>query len=51
MASDMTTERKLLSKPQIRGFFRADFGADSAVIVRPSQLGRGSTYAIKKPGK
>lgn len=51
MAYDMTTERKLPSKPQIRGFFRADFGADSTVIVRPSQLGRGSTYAIKKPGK
>lgn len=51
MAYDMTTERKLPSKPQIRGFFGADFGADSTVIVRPTRLGRGSTYAIKKPGK
>lgn len=51
MAYDMTIERKLPSKPQIRGFFGADFGADSAVIVRPTQLGRGSTYAIKRPGK
>ncbi|WP_116970654.1 hypothetical protein [Blastomonas sp. UPD001] len=51
MAYDMTTERKLPSKPQIRGFFGADFGTDSAVIVRPTQLGRGNTYAIKKPGK
>jgi len=51
MAYDMTTERKLPSKPQIRGFFGADFGADSVVIVRPTQLGRGSTYVIKKPGK
>lgn len=51
MAYDTTMERKLPSKPQIRGFFSSDFGPESAVIVRPSKLGPKSTYAIKKPGK
>lgn len=51
MAYDMTMERKLPSKPQIRGFFSSDFRPDSVVIVRPSQLGPKSTYIIKKPGK
>jgi hypothetical protein len=51
MGFDSTMERKLPSKPQIRGFFSSDFRPDSAVIVRPSKLGPKSTYAIKKPGK
>ena len=51
VAYDMMTERKLPSKPQIRGFFSSDFRPDSVVIVRPSQLGPKSTYIIKKPGK
>lgn len=51
MAYDTTIERKLPSKPQIRGFFSSDFRPDSVVIVRPRQLGPKSTYIIKKPGK
>jgi len=51
MAYDTTMERKLPSKPQIRGFFSSDFRPDSVVIVRPSKLGPKSTYVIKKPGK
>lgn len=51
MAFDSTMERKLPSKPQIQGFFSSDFRPDSAVIVRPTQLGPKSTYAIKRPGK
>lgn len=51
MAYDTTMERKLPSKPQIRGFFSSDFRPDSVVIVRPRQLGPKSTYVIKKPGK
>ena len=51
MAYDITLERKLPSKPQIRGFFASDFRPDSVAIVRPRELDPKATYAIKKPGK
>lgn len=50
IAFDVTLERKLQSRPQIQGFFRSDFRPHSVLIVRPRQLGRGSTYAIKSRG-
>lgn len=51
VAFDMTLERKTLATPQIRNFFASDFQPDVVVIVRPSQLGPGSTYAIPRPRK
>lgn len=51
IAYDFTIARKLPSTPQVRGFFQSDFRPDAVIIVRPSQLGSGSTYGIKKPGR
>lgn len=51
IAYDSTMARKLPSTPQIRGFFRSDFQPDAVVILRPTRLGSGSSYVIKKPGK
>jgi len=34
---------------QVRGFFNADFKPSAVVIIRPSQLGPGSTYLITRP--
>lgn len=50
VAFDATITRKTLSTPQIRGFFNSDFRPSSVVIVRPTQLGAGSTYIITRPG-
>lgn len=51
IAYDSTMARKLPSTPQIRGFFRSDFQPDAVVILRPTRLGSGSSYVIKKPRK
>jgi hypothetical protein len=51
MAFDMTLERKTPATPQIRSFFASDFQPDAVIIVRPSQLGPVSTYAIPRPRK
>jgi hypothetical protein len=48
LAIDVTLTRKTLSTAQVRGFFNADFKPDATVIVRPSQLGSGSTYIITR---
>jgi len=45
---DWTLTPKALSNPQIRGFFNADSQPSIVVIVRPSQLGPNSTYAIPR---
>lgn len=50
VAFDVTLTRKTPSSPQIRGFFAADFRPGTVVIVRPSQLGASSTYAITRSG-
>ena len=50
IALDMTLARKTLASKQIQGFFNADFKPAAVVIVRPSQLGAGSTYVITRPG-
>ena len=34
---------------QIRGFFAADSKPTYVIIIRPSQLGAESTYAIPRP--
>jgi len=47
----VTLSRKTMTTPQVRGFFNSDFKPDAVVIVRPSQLGPNSTYAISKPGR
>ena len=49
IAYDVTLTRKTLATPQVRGFFSTDFQPDAVVIVRPTQLGSGSTYVIKRP--
>ncbi|MDP5281147.1 hypothetical protein Q9Q95_19640 [Sphingomonas sp. DG1-23] len=49
VAFDMTLHQKTLGTPQIRNFFGSDFQPDVIIIVRPTQLGRGSTYAITRP--
>jgi hypothetical protein len=46
---DWTLTLKMPSTPQIRGFFGADSRPLAVVIVRPSQLGRNSTYLIRRP--
>lgn len=46
---DWTLIFKTISTPQIRGFFQADSEPDAVVIIRPSQLGRNSTYLIRRP--
>ncbi len=50
IAFDVSLTRKTLATPQVRGFFEADFRPDAVVIIRPSQLGSGSTYRINHPG-
>lgn len=49
IAFDVTLTRKTLATQQIRGFFNSDFRPDAVVIVRPSQLGAASSYAIIRP--
>jgi hypothetical protein len=43
---DVSLTAKQPSKPQIRGFFDADFKPVGVVIVRPNQLGNNSSYVI-----
>lgn len=51
VAFDVTISRKTLATPQVRGFFNSDFEPDVVLIVRPTQLGPNSTYAISRPRK
>ncbi|MET0241463.1 MAG: hypothetical protein ABW184_16345 [Sphingobium sp.] len=51
IAFDVTLTQKTLKTAQVRGFFEADFRPKTVIIVRPTQLGLGNTYAITKPGK
>ena len=51
VAFDITLAPKRLSTRQIRQFFNSDFRPSAVVIVRPRQLGSGSTYVITRPGK
>jgi hypothetical protein len=46
---DWTLTLKTISTPQIRGFFGANSRPWAVVIIRPSQLGRNSTYLIPRP--
>ena len=46
---DWTLVPKTISTPQIRGFFRADSQPCAVVIIRPSELGRDTTYLIPRP--
>lgn len=49
IALDVTLSAKTAKTAQVRGFFDADFKPDLTVIIRPSQLGKGSTYVITRP--
>jgi hypothetical protein len=51
VAFDMTLQQKVPATPQIKNFFGSDFKPDAVIIVRPSQFGPGSTYAIPRPRK
>ena len=46
---DWTLSAKTIESPQIRGFFRTDSSVRAVIIVRPSGLGRDSTYLIPRP--
>jgi hypothetical protein len=46
---DWTLVLKTIRTQQIRGFFRADSQPRAVVIIRPSQLGRDTTYLIPRP--
>lgn len=48
---DWTLSLKTILSQQIRGFFAADSRPIGVVIVRPSQLGRNSTYLIPRPAE
>ncbi|KTT75397.1 hypothetical protein NS334_03605 [Sphingomonas endophytica] len=48
IAYDVTLSRKTMKNPQIRGFFNADFRPDHVIIIRPRQLGPGSSYIITR---
>jgi len=48
---DFSLQAKNYNTPQVRNFFDADFRPDVIIIIRPSQLGRGSTYAVTRPRK
>lgn len=49
VAFDVTLTRKTLKTSQIRGFFNADFKPRHVIIVRPRQMGPGSSYIITRP--
>ena len=49
IAYDVTLTAKTLATPQVRGFFNTDFQPSTVIVIRPSQLGAGSTYAISRP--
>ncbi len=49
VAFDVTLTKKTSKTSQIQGFLGADFQPRNIIIVRPSQLGSGSTYAIQGP--
>lgn len=50
LALDVTLTEKSLKTSQVRGFFVTDFETDHVIIIRPSQIGKNYTYAIKRPG-
>lgn len=50
LAIDVTlTQKTLKTTPQVRGFFNADFQPRYVMIIRPRQLGPGSSYIISRP--
>lgn len=49
IAFDVTLTQKTLRTAQVRGFFSSDFEPEVVIIIRPSQLGVGSTYLITRP--
>jgi hypothetical protein len=51
VAFDVTLTAKRLSSRQIQRFFNSDFRPRVVVIIRPRQLGSGSTYVITRPRK
>lgn len=51
IAFDVSLTRKTARTPQVQGFFESDWKPDTVIIVRPSQLGPDSPYAITRPGR
>jgi hypothetical protein len=49
VAIDVTLANKTLKDSQIKGFFNADFKPDYVIIIRPRQIGSGSSYVITRP--
>lgn len=48
VAYDTTLSQKTAQSPQIRRFFNADFRPSRVIIIRPRDLGRGSSYIINR---
>ncbi len=46
---DWTLVGKTINTPQVRGYFRTDSQVRAVIIIRPTRLGRGSTYLIPRP--
>jgi hypothetical protein len=51
IAIDVTLTQKTLKTQQVRGFFNSDFKPIYVAIIRPRQLGEGSSYIITRPEK
>ena len=45
---DWTLTAKTITTPQIRDYFRTDSQVRAVIVIRPSQLGRDSTYLIPR---
>jgi hypothetical protein len=51
LSIDWTLESKTISSKQVLGFFAADSKPKGVVILRPSALGRDSSYIILRPSQ
>jgi hypothetical protein len=49
VAYDITLTLKTIKTTQLRGSFGTDFKPNTTIIIRPTGLGKGHTYAIIKP--
>jgi hypothetical protein len=49
VAYDVTLTAKTLKTRQVQGFFNAGFRSSHVIIVRPRQIGAGSSYIIVRP--
>jgi hypothetical protein len=48
VAFDVSLSAKTRGQAQIRGFFNANFKPSMVVIIRPSELGRSTSYILRR---